>query len=234
MPATSGRTAAGGARSAYCRHQHREWSNQASSISSRLSYCIPGSVPRAPECDIVLQGTRISESGNDPDEPKTPRRRQRGEPWLLRPCGVRRRPEYATAREHGGHRAAADHRGQRRKTFTRTFNPYDQTSLSAANNMQDLTYEPLLMFNMMNPTQAPIPWLASAYSWSDGGKTLTFTVRSGVRWSDGRPLTGADVAFTYNLLKHNPAMQSTAPGPTPLPSSATASGRQGDPHVRRA
>jgi peptide/nickel transport system substrate-binding protein len=110
------------------------------------------------------------------------------------------------------------------RTFTRTFNPFDQTSLSAANNMQDLTYEPLLMFNMMNPAQAPIPWLASAYQWSDGGKTLTFTIRSGVRWSDGQPLTGADVAFTFNLLKHNPAMQSTAPGPTPLPKSATASG----------
>ena len=50
------------------------------------------------------------------------------------------------------------------------------------------------------------------------------TVRSGVRWSDGRPFTGADVAFTFNLLKHNPAMQSAAPGPTPLPGSATASG----------
>lgn len=110
------------------------------------------------------------------------------------------------------------------KTFTRTFNPYDQGSLSAAMNMQDLTYEPLLMFNMMNPAQAPIPWLASAYSWSGGGKTLTFTVRSGVRWSDGRPLTGADVAFTFNLLKNNPTMQSPAPGPTPLPDSATASG----------
>jgi peptide/nickel transport system substrate-binding protein len=110
------------------------------------------------------------------------------------------------------------------KTFTRTFNPYDQGSLSAAMNMQDLTYEPLLMFNMMNPAQAPIPWLASAYSWSGGGKTLTFTVRSGVRWSDGRPLTGADVAFTFNLLKNNPTMQSAAPGPTPLPDSATASG----------
>jgi peptide/nickel transport system substrate-binding protein len=110
------------------------------------------------------------------------------------------------------------------KTFTQTFNPYDQTSFGTAMNMQDLTYEPLLMFNMMNPAQAPIPWLASAYSWSHGGKTLTFTVRPGVRWSDGNPLTGADIAFTFNLLKHNPAMQSTAPGPTPLPVSATASG----------
>jgi len=110
------------------------------------------------------------------------------------------------------------------KTFTRTFNPYDQASLSAGMNMQDLTYEPLLMFNMMNPAQPPIPWLASGYKWSDGGETLTFTIRSGVRWSDGQPLTGADVAFTFNLLKHNPAMQSAAPGPTPLPVSATASG----------
>jgi peptide/nickel transport system substrate-binding protein len=111
------------------------------------------------------------------------------------------------------------------KTFTRTFNPYDQTSLSAAMNMQDLTYEPLLMFNMMNPKQPPIPWLASTYKWTDGGKTLTFTIRSGVRWSDGQPLTGDDVAFTFNLLKRNPAMQSPAPGPTPLPGSAKASGQ---------
>jgi peptide/nickel transport system substrate-binding protein len=110
------------------------------------------------------------------------------------------------------------------KTYTRTFNPYDQASLGTAMNMQDLTYEPLLMFNMMNPKQVPIPWLASAYKWSPDGKTLTFTVRSGVRWSDGRPFTGADVAFTFNLLKRNPAMQSAAPGPTPLPVSAAASG----------
>ena len=66
------------------------------------------------------------------------------------------------------------------QVFNKTFNPYLTSSLGVTMNMQDLTYEPLLMFNMMQPTQAPIPWLASAYAWSNGGKTLTLTTRQGV------------------------------------------------------
>ena len=65
--------------------------------------------------------------------------------------------------------------------------------------MQSMTYEPLLVFNIMQPTQAPIPGLATSYAWSNGGKTLTFTIRSGVKCSDGTPITASDVAFTFNL-----------------------------------
>jgi peptide/nickel transport system substrate-binding protein len=108
--------------------------------------------------------------------------------------------------------------------FNRTFNPYVQSSLSVGMNMQDLTYEPLLMFNMMQPTQPPIPWLATGYTWSDGGRTLTLTTRRGVTFSDGKPFSAADVAFTFNLLMKNPALSNTAPNPTPLPTSATATG----------
>jgi len=107
--------------------------------------------------------------------------------------------------------------------FTQTFNPYDPNSVMVKNNMQDLIYEPLMMFNMMNPTQAPIPWLASADSWSPDGKTLTLTIRQGVKWSDGQPLTASDVAFTFNLFKQYPAFDdSPAPNPSPVPDSATA------------
>src|SRR6266571_955898 len=110
------------------------------------------------------------------------------------------------------------------QVFNKTFNPYLTSSLGVTMNMQDLTYEPLLMFNMMQPTQAPIPWLASAYTWSDGGKTLTLTTRPGVKWSDGKPFSAADVAFTFNLLMKTPALSSPAPNPTPLPASATTTG----------
>jgi peptide/nickel transport system substrate-binding protein len=48
------------------------------------------------------------------------------------------------------------------------------------------------------------PWLATAYQWSNGDKTLTWTIRKGVKWSNGQPLTAADVAFTFNLIKKNP------------------------------
>ena len=40
----------------------------------------------------------------------------------------------------------------------------------------------------------------------DGGKSITFTIRQGVKWSNGTPLTPADVAFTYNYMKKNAAI----------------------------
>jgi peptide/nickel transport system substrate-binding protein len=112
-----------------------------------------------------------------------------------------------------------DNTGQ---VFAQTFNPYVSTSLGTEDNMQSMTYEPLLEFNIMQPTQAPIPWLATSYAWSNGGKTLTFTIRPGVKFSDGTPMTASDVAFTFNLLMKNSSLASQAPGPTPLPASATA------------
>ena len=48
--------------------------------------------------------------------------------------------------------------------------------------------------------------LATGYSWSNGGKTLTLTIRSGVKWNDGKPFTASDVAYTFNLLKSNPKL----------------------------
>src|SRR5580700_10555284 len=99
-----------------------------------------------------------------------------------------------------------DNTGQ---VFAQTFNPYVSTALGVE-------------FNIMQPTQAPMPWLASSYAWSNGGKTLTFTIRQGVKFSDGTPMTASDVAFTFNLLMKNSTLASQAPGPTPLPASATA------------
>ena len=41
---------------------------------------------------------------------------------------------------------------------------------------------------------------------SNGNKTLTFTIRKGVTWTDGQPFSANDVVFTFNLLKKNPAL----------------------------
>src|SRR5262249_9914266 len=43
--------------------------------------------------------------------------------------------------------------------------------------------------------------LASSSTWSNGFKTLTFKIRSGVTWSDGKPFSAADVAYTFNAMK---------------------------------
>ncbi len=65
-------------------------------------------------------------------------------------------------------------------------------------------YEPLMFENLL--TQKVSPWLATSYQWSNGLKTLTFTIRKGVKFSDGVAMTPADVAFTFNLLNRNPAL----------------------------
>jgi peptide/nickel transport system substrate-binding protein len=43
-----------------------------------------------------------------------------------------------------------------------------------------------------------IPALAESWEFADNNQTLTFTLRKGLRWSDGKPLTTDDVLFTYN------------------------------------
>jgi len=61
-------------------------------------------------------------------------------------------------------------------------------------------YEPLVFVNALQSGKTT-PWLASKFAWSNGNKTLTFTIRKGVKFSDGSPMSAADVAFTFNLLK---------------------------------
>jgi peptide/nickel transport system substrate-binding protein len=70
-------------------------------------------------------------------------------------------------------------------------------------------YETLDFVNALQ-NEKVTPWLATAYVWSNGNKTLTFTIRSGVKWTDGKPMTAADVAYTFNLLKKNPALDLNA------------------------
>jgi peptide/nickel transport system substrate-binding protein len=45
------------------------------------------------------------------------------------------------------------------------------------------------------------PGLAQSWTHSADGLTWTFKIRSGVKWSDGEPLTASDVAFSYNYQK---------------------------------
>jgi peptide/nickel transport system substrate-binding protein len=85
--------------------------------------------------------------------------------------------------------------------LTDNFNPFDQASPIQGMGATGLVYEPLFQFNLANPSTAPYPWLATAYSWSNGGKAITFTIRPGVKWNDGQAFTADDVAFTFNYMK---------------------------------
>ena len=45
-------------------------------------------------------------------------------------------------------------------------------------------------------TGDPIPWLAEKWSHSDDGREWRFTIRDGVQWQDGQPLTAQDVKLS--------------------------------------
>ncbi len=87
-------------------------------------------------------------------------------------------------------------------TFTQDFNPFNSASTATKMNMRSLVYEPLYEFDALDPTQLH-PWLATNYSFSTDGKDLTFTIRPNVAWSNGKPFTAADVAFTFQTIKDN-------------------------------
>jgi len=93
--------------------------------------------------------------------------------------------------------------------LTRVFNPF------LPNTAQGLTYtnqssggfiyEPLVQVNTVDIGN-DLPWLAKSWKWSNNNKTMTLELRSGVKWTDGKPFSADDVAFTYNLLKKYPAV----------------------------
>lgn len=89
-------------------------------------------------------------------------------------------------------------------TMVRNFNPFDPAGQMDFTNYG--IYEPLMIVNVPPAANGKIyPWLATSYAWSNGNKTLTFTIRPNVKWSDGTPLTAQDVAFTFNYGKKYPA-----------------------------
>src|SRR4051794_4546998 len=88
------------------------------------------------------------------------------------------------------------------QTWPCQFNPFNP-----AVNAQSLgfVYEPLVFVNVLKGG-ATTPMLASGFTWSANKESIVFTIRSGVKWSDGQPFTADDVAFTFNLMKQHPAL----------------------------
>src|SRR5881409_2881376 len=47
----------------------------------------------------------------------------------------------------------------------------------------------------------PRPYLTRGWRWSDGGRALTFRLRTDVRWHDGTPTTARDVVWTLEAAR---------------------------------
>lgn len=89
---------------------------------------------------------------------------------------------------------------------TNNSNPFLSTSASATLGYRHMIYEPLAMTNQIRPTDKADPWLATEWAWESNFTKVTFTLDDRAKWADGKPLTAADVAYTFELLKKHPAL----------------------------
>ena len=81
-------------------------------------------------------------------------------------------------------------------TFTANFNPFSPNAMPMT---QQAIYEPMFVFNPAD--NSTVPWLATKWEVAPDGKSITFTLRDGVKWSDDTPFTAKDVAATFALQK---------------------------------
>jgi peptide/nickel transport system substrate-binding protein len=102
-------------------------------------------------------------------------------------------------------------------------NPFSSTGAGNLLGFNDMIYEPLLQFDDLKPGTW-YPWLANNFAWSNGGRTITFTLRTGVKFTNGEAFNAAGAAWEFNLLKKYPDINgnglpitsATAPNATTL------------------
>lgn len=93
--------------------------------------------------------------------------------------------------------------------MTVNFNPFSPSSPANTAGATNLVYEPLMEFNLESPGSAPQPWLATAESLTNNGETLTLTLRSGVKFTDGSAFDAANVAWEFNTMKTTASMNTS-------------------------
>jgi peptide/nickel transport system substrate-binding protein len=113
----------------------------------------------------------------------------------------------AAAKTAGPSAASAGHpclvmTGSGDPAFTKNFNPFTATGLPSGAFVKGAFYEPLIVTTAAGGGHQ-YPWLARSWNWSNGNKTLTLQVAQGVKWSDGKPLTAADVVYTLTAGKQD-------------------------------
>ncbi|MEO5757069.1 MAG: ABC transporter substrate-binding protein [Mesorhizobium sp.] len=96
-------------------------------------------------------------------------------------------------------------------SWVQNFNPFDLAG--RRQSTMDFIYEPLVIFNAQDGGK-PVWRLATGYKFSDDLKSITYELRPGVKWSDGQPLTSADVKYTIDLMLKNAALDIVGVGQT--------------------
>ena len=88
--------------------------------------------------------------------------------------------------------------------FVKNFNPYAGGGLPSNSIAQGAFYEPLIVTSAGGVHT--VPWLARSWKWSNGNKTLTLQIAPNAKWSDGKPLTVADVVYSLTAGRQDKTM----------------------------
>ena len=91
------------------------------------------------------------------------------------------------------------------------YNPDNPASMSIHEESTAFSQRPMMaVFNNLvvydqnvkqNSIESIVPDLATGWSWNEEGTELTFPLRQGVKWHDGKPFTAGDVKCTWDLLQ---------------------------------
>ncbi|WP_217180351.1 ABC transporter substrate-binding protein [Streptomyces sp. AC495_CC817] len=84
--------------------------------------------------------------------------------------------------------------------ITANYNPFAPTVLHGALGP---IYEPLFFFNKTADSE-PVGLIGDSYEYNEDGTAITITIKPDLKWSDGEPLTAADVAFSFTYEANNP------------------------------
>ncbi len=87
--------------------------------------------------------------------------------------------------------------------FVDTFNPFVSIYLLPTNLIRYM-YENLVQNSDVDGS--PTKGLADHWDVTDGGKTWTFTLQDDLEWSDGEPITSADVKYTFDQMMEVPEL----------------------------
>src|SRR5438270_68455 len=82
---------------------------------------------------------------------------------------------------------------------------HEESTIAALGPMMGV-FNNLVMFDQhvpQNSLSSIVPDLAESWTYAEDGKSLTFKLRQGVKWHDGKPFTAKDVKCTWELIAGN-------------------------------
>ncbi|WP_089722048.1 ABC transporter substrate-binding protein [Candidatus Entotheonella palauensis] len=90
-----------------------------------------------------------------------------------------------------------------RPNWVEGFNIFPYPTYKAQGDMEPYFYMPLLIHNK---DFEAVPWLAKEWELTDNCDSATFHLYEDAEWSDGTPLTAADVKYTFEMLSNAEVM----------------------------